>query len=80
MDLLAALGSGDSGPDHLKCSRKGCADQAQWSIAWNNPSIHEPQRRKTWLACEAHREWLETFLRRRMFWRSTDPLSSGGDT
>jgi hypothetical protein len=33
-----------------------------WVLAWNNPKIHTPERRKTWLACEEHREHLSQFL------------------
>ncbi|MFD6880513.1 MULTISPECIES: hypothetical protein [unclassified Streptomyces] len=44
------------------CSAKGCRDAAAWVLAWNNPTLHTPQRRKTWLACEEHREHLSQFL------------------
>lgn len=77
MDLLGSLSNGESGPERPECSRKGCRDQAQWKILWNNPSIHEPERRKVWLACQEHRSWLENFLRQRLFWRSTDPFEQG---
>lgn len=76
MDLLGALASGQQGPDVLTCSRKGCPDQAVWQIKWNNPKIHDAERRKIWLACEEHRGWLENFLRQRLFWRSTEPLEA----
>jgi hypothetical protein len=33
------------------CSRKACRAQASWQLLWNNPKIHSPERRKTWLAC-----------------------------
>ncbi len=33
-----------------------------WVLAWNNPKLHAPERRKTWLACEEHREHLSSFL------------------
>jgi hypothetical protein len=33
-----------------------------WVLAWNNPKVHTPERRKTWLACEEHREHLSQFL------------------
>lgn len=67
-----------SGPDALICSAKGCREQAAWELRWNNPRIHEPDRRKTWLACEAHREHLSTFLGRRGMLREVEPLSSDG--
>ncbi|MFD3550292.1 hypothetical protein ACFWUW_32710 [Streptomyces sp. NPDC058655] len=57
-------GSGPSGPDAgaPTCSAKACHDAAVWVLAWNNPKLHTPQRRKTWLACEEHREHLSRFL------------------
>ena len=44
------------------CSAKGCRSAGSWVLAWNNPKIHPPERRKTWLACEEHREHLSRFL------------------
>ncbi|GAA2409059.1 hypothetical protein GCM10010420_41850 [Streptomyces glaucosporus] len=44
------------------CSAKGCREAAVWVLAWNNPKLHTPERRKTWLACEEHREHLSQFL------------------
>lgn len=44
------------------CSAKGCRTAAIWVLAWNNPKIHTPERRKTWLACDEHREHLSQFL------------------
>ena len=57
----------------LRCSAKGCHDPAQWALAWNNPKLHEPTRRKTWLACAAHRETLSGFLEARGFLREVRP-------
>ncbi|MFJ6481029.1 MULTISPECIES: hypothetical protein [unclassified Streptomyces] len=55
--------SNASGPDENPiCSAKGCRDAAAWVLAWNNPTLHAPERRKTWLACEEHREHLSQFL------------------
>lgn len=51
----------------LTCSARGCREQATWQLIWNNPRLHTPDRRKTWLACEAHRESLADFLRARSF-------------
>ncbi|MER6914957.1 hypothetical protein ABT354_25050 [Streptomyces sp. NPDC000594] len=73
------------------CSAKGCRAAAVWVIAWNNPTLHTPERRKTWLACEEHREHLSGFLGVRGFlkevvaleeWqaRQTDQGSGGSDT
>ncbi|MFC3576060.1 hypothetical protein ACFOZ0_22795 [Streptomyces yaanensis] len=49
------------------CSAKGCRADAEWVLAWNNPKLHTPDRRKTWLACEEHREYLSKFLSVRGF-------------
>ncbi|MEV4743665.1 hypothetical protein [Streptomyces sp. NPDC049555] len=49
------------------CSAKGCREAAVWVLAWNNPKLHTPERRKTWLACEEHREHLSQFLAVRGF-------------
>ncbi|MEU4203193.1 hypothetical protein [Streptomyces sp. NPDC045470] len=49
------------------CSAKGCRADAVWVLAWNNPKLHTPERRKTWLACEEHREQLSHFLGLRGF-------------
>ena len=57
--------------DELVCSGKGCRADAAWGLLWNNPKIHTPERRKVWLACDDHREHLETFLGARGFLRST---------
>lgn len=38
-----------------------------WVLAWNNPKLHTPERRKTWLACAEHREHLSQFLGVRCF-------------
>ena len=56
------------------CSRKGCRLNASWQLLWNNPRIHTPERRKTWLACSEHRGWLEEYLRTRDLWKQTLPL------
>ena len=67
-----------AGPDNLQCSRKGCGADAAWRIRWNNPRIHAPERRKTWLACPDHRGDLEQFLGARGFWKDTVPLADAG--
>ncbi|KUL43116.1 hypothetical protein ADL22_13650 [Streptomyces sp. NRRL F-4489] len=56
--------TGESAPI---CSAKGCRTAAVWVLAWNNPKLHTPERRKTWLACDAHREHLSQFLAVRGF-------------
>jgi hypothetical protein len=47
-----------------------------WALRWNNPKLHPPERRKTWLACEEHREQLTEFLGRRGLLRETEPIAS----
>lgn len=64
----------DSTP--TRCSRKDCHSAAQWVLVWNNPRIHTPDRRKTWLACDEHREYLGEFLRRRSFLREVVPFAT----
>ena len=49
----------------LTCSARGCQAAAAWSLLWNNPKLHTPDRRKSWLACDEHRESLGDFLRAR---------------
>jgi hypothetical protein len=60
--------------ESLICSAKGCRQPARWALAWNNPKLHEPDRRKTWLACDDHRESLSAFLGARGFLRETTPV------
>jgi len=56
------------------CSARGCRVPARWALEWNNPKLHDPERRKTWLACAEHRASLEEFLEIRGFLRATRPL------
>jgi len=60
--------------DDLRCSAKGCRQAARYALRWNNPKLHTPDRRKTWLACDEHRESLSTFLSARGFLREVDQL------
>ncbi|WP_374683974.1 hypothetical protein [Streptomyces sp. TBY4] len=53
---------GETPADAPTCSAKACREAAVWVLAWNNPKLHTPERRKTWLACEEHREHLSQFL------------------
>ncbi len=55
----------DPSPD--VCSAKGCTAGATWALLWNNPKLHTPERRKTWLACEDHKTSLSDFLGARGF-------------
>jgi DNA gyrase subunit B len=57
------------------CSAKGCRNAAEWALRWNNPKLHTPDRRKTWLACAEHRDSLSSFLGARGFLRETEPFS-----
>jgi hypothetical protein len=61
VNLSDFLDSSDA-PGCPMCSAKGCRADAVWVLAWNNPKIHAPERRKTWLACDGHREHLSQFL------------------
>jgi hypothetical protein len=68
-------------PPDLVCSARGCRSRPRWALRWNNPRLHTPERRKTWLACDEHRESLTEHLRVRDFWRETlavDDLLRGG--
>jgi hypothetical protein len=58
------------------CSAKGCRQPATWALRWNNPKLHPPERRKTWLACDAHRTSLGDFLSARGFLREVEPAST----
>ena len=66
-----------AGPD--TCSAKGCQALAVWALLWNNPKLHTPERRKTWLACETHRSTLGDFLGARGFLKEVVPHPSEGD-
>jgi hypothetical protein len=60
--------------DRRTCSAKGCTATAVWAVLWNNPRLHTPERRKTWLACEEHRESLSGFLAARNFLKKVVPV------
>lgn len=60
--------------DEAICSAKGCREAASYALVWNNPSLHTPEREKTWVACEEHRTSLSEFLDRRGFLRRVDAL------
>lgn len=51
----------------VRCSAKGCRVKAAYGLLWNNPKLHAPERRKTWLACENHADSLSDFLSKRGF-------------
>ena len=65
----------DQAPETVVCSAKGCREAAVWVLAWNNPKLHQPERRKTWVACDGHREHLSTFLSVRGFLKDVVELT-----
>ena len=60
----------------LICSARGCRAAAAHALRWNNPKLHGPDRRKTWLACDTHLPTLSGFLDVRGFLREVEPLPS----
>ncbi|MEI2268041.1 MULTISPECIES: hypothetical protein [unclassified Microbacterium] len=50
-----------------QCSRAGCRADAEWQVIWRNPRIHSPDRRKIWVACPDHVEFLRDYLASRNF-------------
>ncbi|PWJ50677.1 hypothetical protein SAMN06264364_12252 [Quadrisphaera granulorum] len=62
-------------PD-LVCSARGCRGVADYALLWNNPRLHTPERRKTWLACGDHREHLSAHLQVRGFLREVEAVSA----
>ncbi len=63
----------NAGAPDLVCSARGCRRSAAWALRWNNPKLHTPERRKTWLACDEHRPALSEHLSVRGFLRETVP-------
>ncbi len=61
-----------------RCSARGCTQIATFALRWNNPKIHPPERRKTWVACDDHRSSLTDFLAARGFLREVEPFSADG--
>ncbi|MGN6219110.1 MAG: hypothetical protein ACTHNQ_06370 [Microbacterium sp.] len=57
------------------CSRAGCRESARWRIDWRNPRIHTTDRRKTWVACDEHVDYLRDFLAARDFPLDVTPLT-----
>lgn len=56
------------------CSSRACNQPAVHALLWNNPKLHTPERRKTWLACAEHEQSLRRFLAARGFWKETVPV------
>jgi hypothetical protein len=65
-----------SGPQPTQCSRAGCTAEASWRVEWRNPRIHPEDRRKVWLACDEHVEYLQGFLASRSFPVEVLPLET----
>jgi hypothetical protein len=61
----------------LVCSARGCRAKAVHALRWNNPKLHTPERRKTWLACDSHLTSLSDFLNARGFLREVEPVAPG---
>ncbi|MCU7723379.1 hypothetical protein ODJ79_06620 [Actinoplanes sp. KI2] len=59
-----------------RCSAKGCRGAGVWALRWNNPKLHTADYRKTWLACDEHRESLGNFLEVRGFLREVTPFGA----
>lgn len=69
-------GAGQTAEDvPASCSARGCRADATWVLVWNNPRLHTPDRRKTWVACDEHRESLSQFLQLRGFLKEVVALS-----
>lgn len=67
--------AGDGQVTAATCSRAGCRAAATWRIDWRNPRIHAADRRKTWVACDEHRDYLRDFLAARDFPVAVAPLT-----
>ncbi len=74
MSLFFPGASAGAGPEQLICAAKGCRSTATHALRWNNPTLHTPERRKVWLACEVHRETLGSFLGMRGFLKDVVPI------
>lgn len=66
---------GSQTPTDRICSAKGCQQPARYDLTWNNPKIHTPDRRKHWMACAEHKDWLSGFLTTRGFLREVEELT-----
>jgi len=71
----AASDTAPDSDDQQICSARGCTTAAAWALLWNNPKLHTPDRRKTWLACDEHKQSLSDFLGARGFLREVEPVS-----
>jgi hypothetical protein len=73
------IGLPGTAPEADTCSRAGCRLPATWRIDWRNPRIHDEHRRKTWLACDEHIEFLRGFLESRSFPLTVQPFPVEGE-
>ncbi len=73
---MSVFGALQPEPQGRVCSAKACRLPAAYALLWNNPKLHTPERRKTWLACEEHRESLSAFLSVRGFLKDVVPADS----
>ena len=71
----ASSGAPPAGEPATDCSRAGCRAPALWRIEWRNPKIHSPDRRKIWVACDEHRDYLRDYLAARDFPVTLAPLT-----
>jgi len=69
-----AMENGLPGELNPQCSAKGCRASAAWQLRWNNPKLHDAAYRKTWLACDDHKDHLSGFLDARRFLREVSPF------
>ena len=60
--------------ESVTCSARGCRAAAEHVLICNNPKVHTPEREKTWVACEQHRDSLAEHLDVRGFLRRVEPL------
>jgi hypothetical protein len=69
-----AVGARADAEASVTCSRAGCRETANWRVEWRNPRIHSPDRRKIWVACDEHRDFLRDYLAARDFPVMVAPL------
>ena len=81
MDLFSSRSTVPAeGGQELVCSAKGCRAVATQALLWNNPTLHTPDRRKVWLACDTHTRTLGSFLAARSFLVDTIPVADLDET
>lgn len=65
--MIPSFGMPDDAAEEPICSRAGCRLPATAQVVWRNPRIHAADRRKVWLACDEHVDYLREFLAARDF-------------